>query len=112
MNTNEGLPSIEQGNERFPTREDILAQIRSRCEGVEIHQELSDADGLYFLETRKQGEKPNEFTEYTYVRKGNFPNGLRTADTAIVVCHCVDDVAQFADVVAKYDSETGEWTAL
>ena len=106
---NEGLPPIEQGNERIPTREDILAQIRTRCEGAAVIRELSDTEGVYLLETRKQGEKPGESTEYTYQRKGVFPNKIESAATVLQVFYCADDVPLSGEIIAEYDTATGEW---
>jgi len=101
----------EHGSERIPTREDILTQIQKRCEGAELFQELSDDDGIYLLFARKQDEKPGEFTELIYQRKGEFPSSASPVTCLEKVCYR-DNEPYWGENVAEYDSATGEWIDL
>lgn len=109
MSNHEGIPKNERGNERIPSREDVLAQIQKRYEKAEVLRELADADGIYLLEVREPGEKTGEFTDYVYQRKGKFPGGNEAANTVLEKIYFVDDIPCGGDIIAEYDSGTGEW---
>lgn len=98
----------EKGPERIPSEEEVLAIIGRFAENAVLSREpLSDEKGLYLLEARVV-EKAGEFTEYSYMRKGNFGRNSSSA-TEIHAVFYVDDMPISSDLLATCDPETGEW---
>ncbi len=95
--------------EKIPSRENILVEIRKRCEGATVVRELSDHDGIYLLEAREQGDKPGEFTDYIYQRRGSFPNKNAATTTVLERVFFENDIPCGGDVLAEHDDATGEW---
>lgn len=96
------FPTSETGPERILSREEVLSQLRSRCEKFEVERELEDARGIYLLEVLSaDGSK-----RFAYQRKGSFQGKIESAGTTIRV-EWLDD--GYAKTLADYDSATGEW---
>ena len=101
---------FEKAPERIPTKEEILAAIAHyEKRGVLFVKEKFDDIGVYFLEAKSEGKEVGEFSEYHYVRKGEFPDGNASAKTTIFVTHYKDDFPLSGVNVAEYNAETGEW---
>ena len=103
--SHEEMPEMnasERGPERILSREEVLSQLRSRCERFEIERELTDADGVYFLEVKNS----DNTKRYTYQRKGIFSERIGSAGT-IILSEDMDD--GYSRIIADYDPETGEW---
>ena len=82
----EGVPkqthSSEEGPEKAPTVEEVRSIFEKLLEGGVAFEEVrtrEDAEGLYLWDIKVAG-KDGE-TEYSYMRKGRYPEGqaLRTA---------------------------------
>ncbi len=101
----EESPKNERGPERILSREEILSQIRSRCEGFEIEQELEDADGIYFMEAKATDNSKR----YTYQRKGSFPVGSQRSDSRNTILSSEDLDDGYSRIVVDYDPERNEW---
>ncbi|MDO8516479.1 MAG: hypothetical protein Q7S28_04460 [bacterium] len=95
----------ELNPERVLSREEVLSQIRSRCEGFEIERELEDADGIYLLEVKSS----DNTKRYIYQRKGSFSVGSKKIDSfaTTIIAEDLDD--GYARTIADYNSETNEW---
>lgn len=106
----EGVPTIERGPERLPTKEEVLEVIGRFAEGGHITAEFSDAQGLYVLELEVEGEKPGEIIEYGYLRKGASPGHKDAAQTAIHRTYYQDGVPVGGHKVAYFDGE--EWQTV
>jgi hypothetical protein len=100
---------IEKGPEKVPTREEVLEIISRSTEGSIFVRELSDENGLYLLETRKEGEKAGETIQYEYMRKGRYPDQGEASETAPHIVYYKSDVPVGGDKIAVYNSETSEW---
>ena len=99
---------IERGNERIPTREEILDVIGRHAERYEIRQELYDENGPCLIEA--EGEKAGETVEYQYIRKGEFPSGYVSSGTTINVLYFdKEGISCTSDTIAIYNHQTGEW---
>lgn len=95
----------ETGPERILSREEILAQINTRCENFEIERELADADGIYLLEVLNQ-EKTKR---YVYQRKGLFPIGDKKIESGGTTIRSEDLDDGYAETLADYDPTTNKW---
>jgi len=102
--SNEVIPNVENESnpEKILSREEVMAQLKSRCEGMEVERELSDADGVYLLEMMSS----NEGRRYVYQRKGTFAGKIESGSTTIR-SEDLDD--GYSRTIADYDPETGEW---
>lgn len=100
----EGAPKSE--NEPTPehilSREEVLSQLRSRCENFEVERELVDAEGVYLLEVLST----DKTKRYVYQRKGTFTGKIESAGTTIR-SEDMDD--GYSRTLADYDPITGEW---
>ena len=76
------MENIEQAPERIPSKEEVLEIMYRKAEGLTIERELSDENGVYLLETRTP-EKNGEYTQYVYMRKGQFQNTNGSEATVI-----------------------------
>ena len=92
----------EPNPEKALSREEVFAQLRSRCEGLEIERELSDAEGIYLLEMMS----PDKAKRYVYQRKGIFSGKIESRSTTIR-SEDLDD--GYSRTIADYDPITGEW---
>ena len=100
---------IEHGNERIPTREEILDVIGRHAEKYTVGRELFDEKGLYLFEIKVEGKETTEITEYQYMRKGIFPNHNESLETTIHVVYFENGIPVGGHDIANYNSETGEW---
>jgi len=87
-------------------REEILGAIRNHCENFEIERELSNAEGLYFL----QVQNTEKTKRYFYQRKGSFSKDTEVIDSATTTLFSEDLDDGYSRVLADYDPKTGEWT--
>ncbi len=92
----------EPNPERILSREEVLSELRSRCEGLEMGRELADADGIYLLEMMS----PDKARRYIYQRKGLFAGKIGSAGTTLR-SEDMDD--GYSRTIADYDPATGEW---
>jgi hypothetical protein len=79
------------------------------AENATVVRELSNAQGLYLLEARINGEEPDEIIEYQYMRKGDHGNHNEARETGICVTYYKDEMPIHADMVAVYKSEIDQW---
>ena len=99
------MNASEMGPERIPSKEEVLSQIRSRCESFEIESELSDANGVYYLEAKASDNSKR----YIYQREGTF-QGNSKPNSALKTTLILEDLDDsYSRCIADYDSETGEW---
>ena len=108
MTNPEEVLKAEQGGERIFTGEEIMEQIKKRCEKAEFLRELKDGDGIYLFEAKEPGEKSGEYTIYLYKRKGTFGKNS-AAKTVIEKLYFENDFPCGGDTIADYDEATGEW---
>ncbi len=95
--------------EWIPTKEIVLEIISRFAENMVITSEKSDDKGLYRLETKLEGDKPGSFTEYLYLRKGNYPDGNSTSATEIHAIHYENDMPCSSDLLSSYNYEAQAW---
>ena len=103
-----GENKFEKSQERNPTKSEVLEVISRFTENTVLVRELSDRQGLYLLETKKDGDE-GEYAEYLYLRKGKFPNGQEAEVTTITIAHCKDGIPFTGGTLADYDSQKNEW---
>ncbi|MFZ4648736.1 MAG: hypothetical protein ACOYMB_03855 [Patescibacteria group bacterium] len=74
MNIENGSNLFEKKPEHIPSLEDVQSVFNelTNKEYKEIRRR-EDAEGLYFLEINVQGESEEEVIEYSYMRKGSYP---------------------------------------
>ena len=98
------VPTMENepNPERILSREEVLSQLRSRCEKFEVERELADAEGVYLLEVMSE----DKTKRFVYQRKGTFGGKIESAGTT-VRSEDMDD--GYSRTVADYDPATGEW---
>ena len=99
---------IEKGQERIPSREEVLEIIFRHAENAVLVQELSDDQGLYLLEAKVEVGKPGEFIEYLYMRKGDFPNKNSSSETTIFMMYYKNGEYVTGWNIAEYKSDTGK----
>jgi hypothetical protein len=104
---NENPPVFEIRKENLPTLEDVRSIFMKLTEGkYEEGRNLEDEEGLYMLEAKVPGNSPEEWTEYTYMRKGHHQE-CGTIETGIdKVCY-ENGSAFYGEIVARYVE--GEW---
>ncbi len=101
--------SIENSREKIPTEQEVLEVISRFAENATFVRELSDNNGLYLLEVKVESEKPGEFTEYQYIRKGIFPNRNQALETTVYATYYQDGIPISGHNVAHFDPETEGW---
>ena len=101
----------EQFSEKILTKTEVIEILSRFVEGATEVRELSDDQGLYMFEVEKPGDLPGERTQYIYMRKGEFPNGIATLETHIDVVYMEGDDVVGGNSVARI-SENGEWEKL
>jgi len=99
--------SPERAPERILTRDEVMEAISRFAEGATFIREMSDGEGLYFLEAEVKGKNAGEKTEYLYTRRGNFPNVVETV-TCISAVYYEGGASVFGEQIAV-QNETGEW---
>jgi hypothetical protein len=100
----EGVPKAESETnpEHILSREEVLSQLRSRCEKFEVERELADAEGVYLLEVMSE----DKTKRFVYQRKGTFGGKIESAGTT-VRSEDMDD--GYSRTIADYDPAMGEW---
>ncbi|MFZ2038683.1 MAG: hypothetical protein WAV11_01995 [Minisyncoccia bacterium] len=93
--------------EYIPAKEEVIEIIKRHAENAIVTRELSDENGIYLLELKEEGEKPGKFNEYTYVRKGDFPNKQQSLSTTIYVTYYEDDIPFSGTNIAEYSTAEG-----
>lgn len=108
---NEGGPvveSVERNVEHAPTREEVVEVLRKLIDGE--YKELrsrEDAQGLYLLEVVIAGKNTGETIEYSYARKGSFPETKSTTTTISLTYFDADGMPEGGKTVA--DFVDGKW---
>jgi hypothetical protein len=95
----------ETGPERFPSREEILSELRRWCESFEEERELTDERGVYLLEVVSL-DKSKRFAFQRERRLPGQPQGIESSGTTIR-SEDLDD--GYSITLADYDPETGKW---
>lgn len=107
----------DENPERILTQKEIMAAINTHATNHTPVRELSDDKGIYLLEVKVEGEKPGDFIEYTYQRKGVFersntsaPIGHNVSPVTVIRATYYEDHMPYAGgAVSQYNEETGEW---
>ncbi len=96
----------ENNLEKIPSEQEVLEKFAELINSdYETVRRLEDEDGVYLLEVKVEtGE--NEYSEYTYQRKGLHP-GSNSDRTAIDVAYYEDDIPVGGNSVMKF--EDGQW---
>ena len=102
---------FEKGPERILSKEEVLEKISRFAENSTITRELSDEQGLCILETKVEGTKPGEHSEYRYIRKGKHGKSESSA-TVIHVVYYEDETPVGGHNCSDYNHETGEWEPI
>ncbi len=106
----EYMPNSSEGNsERILTNQEVMNIISRYEKGLKLERELYDEKGLYFMELTKEIEGTTRALEYTYTRKGRFPNKIEALMTSISVTIYDDGIPCGGTGVADFDDKTGEW---
>lgn len=107
---NENPPVFEIRKENIPTPEDVRSIFKKLIGGeYEEGRKLEDEDGLYLLEAKVPGDSPDEWTEYTYMRKGSHPE-CKSTETGIDKVFYKYGSAFCGEIVARYVE--GEWELI
>jgi hypothetical protein len=98
-------PTVETSPERILTREEILSQIRSRCEHFEPERELRDEEGIYLLEVIASDNSKR----YTYQRQRIIPGQPQGVESAGTTIRSEDLDDGYSRTLADYDPRTNTW---
>jgi len=101
---------MEGSRERVLARQEIMEALFRYAEGGKVTREIADKDGIYLLELTTEGPQEGETTEFTYRRKGDYPNKIKSPETLIEAAHYQDGFPVSANTLATYDPKTKEWT--
>jgi hypothetical protein len=104
--------TLENGKEKILSREEILAVISNFVENSTVVKQESDADGVFLLNTKIEGEKPGETVQYEYVRKGKFPGHSNSLETVIDIVYYKEGEAIGGNTIAQYNPETKKFHKL
>ena len=101
-------PTIEQGPEREPTEAEIESFFKELTEGEEFEKVRTGEDerGLYLWDIAATDEQGNT-TEYSYMRKGQYPEGQASTTAVHVAYYDSDGTPVGGESVAKY--KDGVW---
>ena len=102
-------PAVEQGPERQPSEAEVGSLFEKLTEGKEFTEvrKLEDEHGLYLWDIKVTDEQ-GEVTEYSYMRKGQYPEGKAIATAVHVAFYDSEGFPLGGHSVAKY--REGEWT--
>ena len=98
---------VEKGPESIPTLEEVQS-VFEQLIGEEKYEEvrrLEDEQGLYLWDIIVSGKEGN--TEYSYMRKGRYPEGQSSATAIHVTFFDETDTPVGGHSVAKY--REGDW---
>jgi hypothetical protein len=104
-------PAPESSVEAFPTMKDVRSILeRLIGEGVEFKEVRTRADkkGLYLWDVRIKQEDGE--AEYSYMRKGRYPEGAASKTAIHVAFYDVDGMPTGGEEVARL--ENGAWKVL
>src|SRR6187551_1872950 len=102
--------TMEYGPRPILTKEEVLSEMKRHDENAQFSREKSDVSGqLYFIEFTAEGKEPGETIEYIYLRKGAYPDGNQSGETAIQAFYYSDGMPTNLEKIAVYDEATGEW---
>lgn len=105
----------EESAEEFLTEEGIKNAMDRYAKGGEFQRKLSDENGIHVFEVIVAGEKPGEWTEYTYYRKRKyrkFTPGQQMPMTNITVTYYKNNMPENGTILEEYDEATGQWTEI
>jgi hypothetical protein len=100
---------FEKPSEMVPIKEQVLEVISHFAENFKVVRELADELGPYLIEVKIEGQEAGNYSEYLYMRKGQFPNKNATLETTIFVTHYEGEMPVGGENVASYNENTGEW---
>jgi len=104
--------NIDIHAESIPTPESIMRTFEILLEGRKYEETLrhEDEQGLCVRELTAQ-ESDGGYSEWTYVRAGNFPGVARANKTEICLAYfTADGIPQGGGTVARH--ENGEWKII
>ena len=103
---------FETAPEKIPTKDEVLEVIARFAENSTFVRELSDARGIYLLETKIEGKEPGEIIQYEYMRKGRHGNNNESSETAIHRMYYQDEMPVGGDKIAVYRPDTSSWEEI
>jgi len=103
-------PATETRFETIPTREEVLVVFKRLLNGAEFLEGRTRADekGLYLWEVKVKKEGGED--EYSYMRKGRYPEGEAKRTAIHVTYYDTDGMPTGGESVALF--ENGEWEIL
>lgn len=104
--------NFEKNREKIPTKDEVLEVISRFAERTTFVKELSNKEGLYYLEVTAKGNQPGETLSYMYARKGRFGGNNESSATSISVTYYQDGNMISGEELAEYDPSTGKWRDL
>lgn len=106
----EQINSSEIGPEHVPTTEEVRSIFERLMEGAEFKQVRmrEDEDGLYLWDIKVAEE--DGYTEYSYMRKGRYPEGQVSRTTIHCTFFDADGMPMGGHSVAHF--ENGAWKIL
>ncbi|MDP1689019.1 MAG: hypothetical protein Q8L47_02725 [bacterium] len=102
--SHEGIEN-EANPEKILSREEILLELRNRCENFDVIAEREDKDGIYFLKIKTSNKK----IFFVYQRERSLagePQGMESARTTIRM-EWADD--SYAKTLADYNPFADKW---
>ncbi len=106
----EVMDSLEK-TEHIPTEKEVRGILQELIAGpYTVERKCSDGKGLYLLDVRVSGDEEGEAVEYSYMRKGRYPEG-QASNTRIDIVYYQDGVPVGGDgPVAELDD--GKWKVI
>lgn len=102
-------PDEVESPERILTRAEVVGAIGRHVENYAVSRELSDGNGIYLFEVTASGGGAGDVNEYSYRRKGSFPESQTLKTNISVAYFDADGIPEGGKVLSNYDEETGEW---
>lgn len=103
-------PTVEKQLEVIPTKEEVFAFFKRLLHGAEFKEARTRADekGLYLWDVKIK--KDDGEAEYSYMRKGRFPEGEARRTAIHVTFYDADGMPTGGEGVAVF--EGGKWKIL
>lgn len=99
-----------ENKEHVPSKVEILGLISTFLENTEIVQEESNEDGLFLLHTKGSPDTKGEFTQYEYIKKGDYVGFGGGKETILYATEFDADGIPFTGRnIASYNHETNTW---
>jgi len=113
MSSNEFPPSqksVETTPEVIPTKDQVFAVLKRFLKGMEFTEvrTRTDGKGLYLWDVKVKKEDGE--AEYSYMRKGRFPEGEASKTAIHVAFYDADGIPTGGEEVARW--EKGAWRVL